>query len=200
MREDAGEGSVAVDVRATVQKAMASLPPSYRSLLEGVGALEYEVVDQPIGEAVDHFRRSAGLADLPRVERNRLADAYGVWIKDLGVVLIRGDHPRLLGLSPSAAEQFIARVVWHEVGHALSIARCSWQDRRKGRRLLELCPDGIAEDIRSANYGVPSYTHEVVAEVFALLMERRQRGQEGKPEWLDPEIYDLICRVTEWTG
>jgi hypothetical protein len=200
MREDPGEKSVAVDVRATVQKAMASLPPLYRPLLEGVGALEYEVVDQPIGEAVDHFRRSANLAALPRVERNRLADAYGVWIKDLGVVLIRGDHPRLLGLSPSAAEQFIARVVWHEVGHALSIARCSWQDRRNGRRLLELCPDGIAEDIRSANYGVPSYTHEVVAEVFALLMERRQRGQEGKPEWLDPEIYDLICRVTGWTG
>jgi len=77
--------------------------------------------------------------------------------------------------------------------------RCSWQDRRSGQRLLELCPDGIAEDVRSANYGVLSYTHELVAEIFALLMERRQRGQEGKPEWLDPEIYDLICRVTGWT-
>ncbi|HLH15424.1 MAG TPA: hypothetical protein VKV16_11585 [Solirubrobacteraceae bacterium] len=122
-----------------------------------------------------------------------------MWIRDLGVILIRGDHPGLRGLEPTALEQFIARVVWHEVGHALSIARCSWQDRRNGRRLLELCPDGIAEDIRAANYGVTSYTHEVVAEVFALLMERKQRGQGGKPEWLNPEIYDLICRVTGWT-
>lgn len=198
MREDGGE-SVAVDVRATVQKAMASLPAPYRQLLQGVGALQYEVVDQPIGEAVDDFRRSAGLPSLSTAEKNRLADAFGVWIKDLRVVLIRGDHPRLRGLAPTAVEQFIARVVWHEVGHALSIARCSWQDRRSGRRLLDLCPDGIAEDVRSANYGVSSYTHEVVAEVFALLMERRQRGQGGKPGWLDPEIYDLICRVTGWT-
>jgi hypothetical protein len=199
MREGAEEESVAIDVRATVQNAMASLPTSYRRLLEGVGAIEYEVVDRPIGEAVDHYRRSAGLPGLPQAEQKRLADAYGVWIKDLGVVLIRGDHPQLRGLAPAAVEQFISRVVWHEVGHALSVARCSWQDRRNGRRLLERCPDGIAEDIRSANYGVPSYTHEVVAEVFALLMERRQRGQGGKPGWLDPEIYDLICRVTGWT-
>jgi hypothetical protein len=200
MREGAREKSVAVDVSATVQKAMASLPAPHRGLLEGVGAVEYQVVDEPIGEAADHFRRSAGLSGLSRAERNRLADAYGVWIKDLSVILIRGDHPRLRGLSPAAVEQFIARVVWHEVGHALSIVRCSWQDRRSARRLLERCPAGIADDIRSANYGVPSYTHEVVAEGFALLMERRQRGQGGRPEWLDPGIYDLICRVTGWTG
>jgi hypothetical protein len=198
MRED-GRESVAVDVRATVQNAMASLPAPYRQLLRGVGALQYEVVDQPIGEAVDDFRRSAGLPGLATAEKTRLTDAFGVWIKDLHVVLIRGDHPRLRGLEPTAVEQFIARVVWHEVGHALSVARCSWQDRRNGRRLLDLCPDGIAEDVRSANYGVSSYTHEVVAEVFAFLMERRQRGQRGKPAWLDPEIYDLICRVTAWT-
>lgn len=198
MREGAEDESVVIDVRATVRNAMASLPASYSGLLKSVGAIEYEVVDRPIGEAVDHYRRSAGLPGLPRSEQRRLAAAYGVWIRELRVVLIRGDHPQLRGLEPSAVEQFICRVVWHEVGHALSIARCSWQDRRKGRRLLELCPDGISEDIRSANYGVPSYTHEVVAEVFALLMERKQRGQGGKPGWLDPEIYDLICRVTGW--
>jgi hypothetical protein len=203
MREAPEEGAVAVDVRATVERAMASLPAPYRSLLEragALGALEYAVVDQPIGEAVDHFRQSAGLEPLPGWERRRLADGFGVWIRDLSVILVRGDHPRLQGLESAAAEQFIARVVWHEVGHALSVARCSWQDTRRGRRLLELCPDGIAEDIRAAKYGVPSYTHEVVAEIFAILMERRQRGQGGRPEWLDPEIYDLICRVTGWTG
>jgi hypothetical protein len=59
-------------------------------------------------------------------------------------------------------------------------------------------PMALRRTVRSANYGVSSYTHEVVAEVFALLMERRQRGQGGKPAWLDPEIYDLICRVTGW--
>jgi hypothetical protein len=192
--------SISLDVAATVDKAIASLPDSLRRSLGSVRAAEYEVVHRPIGEAVDHYRRSAGLPGLPPAERARLASAYGVWISDLGVILIRGDHPTLGGLSSSAAEQFIARVVWHEAGHALSIAHCSWQDRRTGRHLLGLCPDGIAEDIRAAKYGVSSYTHEVVAEIFALLMERRQRGQEGRPPWLDREIYDLICRVTGWTG
>jgi len=61
MREGAKDGSMAVDVRATVQNAMASLPAPLRRLLESVGATRYEVVGQTIGEAVDHFRRSAGL-------------------------------------------------------------------------------------------------------------------------------------------
>jgi hypothetical protein len=195
---DAEESGVAVDVVATVDSAVASLPLELRQPLRLAGVAKYQVVNQPIGEAVDHFRLSAGLTGLPATEQSRLASAFGVWIQDLGVVLIRGDHPTLRGLSGPAAEEFIARVVWHEAGHALSIARCSWQDRRAGRRLLERCPDGIAEDIRAANYGVLSYTHEVVAEIFALLMERRQRGQKGRPSWLDPEIYDLIRRVTGW--
>src|ERR1700676_3660112 len=144
MQEGAGEESIAVDVRATVQNAIASLPASYRRLL-GVGAIEYEVVEGLLGQAVDHFRRSAGLPGLSRDEETRLTGAYGVWIKDLEVILIRGDHPQLRGLEPAAVEQFIARVVWHEVGHALSIARCSWQDRRNGRRLLDRCPPGIGE-------------------------------------------------------
>jgi hypothetical protein len=200
MPKGAREGPLAVSVAATVEKAIASLPDALRSSLGTARAAEYEVVARPIGEAVDHYRRSGGLPGLPPAEQARLENAHGVWISELGVVLIRGDHPVLCGLDASAAEQFIAHVVWHEAAHALSISNCSWQDRRDGRRLLELCPPGIAEDIRSANYGVSSYTHEVVAEVFALLMGRRQRGQEGRPPWLDQEIYDLICRVTGWTA
>jgi hypothetical protein len=199
MPEDMSE-PIAIDVSATVERAMAALPAEHRRVLEGVGATEYATVYEPIGDAVDHFRRSAGLPGLLRAEKHRLANAYGVWIKDLSVVLIRGDHPRLRGLSSDAADQFVARTVWHEVGHVLSMERCSRDDRRNGRRLLELCPDGVAEDIRSANYAVSSYTHEVVAEVFAILMERRQYDRGGKPQWLDPEIYDLICRVTGWMG
>jgi hypothetical protein len=197
---EAGSASVPIDVAATVDKAMASLSGALRASLGRVQAAEYEVVNRPIGEAVDHYKRSAGLDGVATAEKARLANAHGVWIREIGVILIRGDHPALRGLSARAAEQFVARVVWHEAAHALSIANCSWQDRRRGRRFLELCPDGIAEDIRSANYGVPSYTHEVVAEIFAILMERRQHGQEGRPAWLDREIYDLICRVTGWSG
>jgi hypothetical protein len=82
MREDISE-PITIDVSATVERAMAALPAEHRRVLEGVGATEYATVYEPIGDAVDHFRRSAGLPGLLRAEKHRLANAYGVWIKDL---------------------------------------------------------------------------------------------------------------------
>src|ERR1700739_29516 len=111
MNGDSREGPVALSVEATVEKAIGSLPAALRGSLGTARAAEYEVVYRPIGEAVDHYRRSAGLVGLSPVEQARLTDAYGVWISDIGVILIRGDHPNLRGLSPTAAEQFIAHVV-----------------------------------------------------------------------------------------
>jgi hypothetical protein len=95
-------------------------------------------------------------------------------------------------------ERFVARLAWHEWGHALSVTRCSSDDVSAGSRLLEKCPPGVREDIRSAGYLPRSYTHEVIAEMYALLMERRVRGKSGQPPWLDNEIYKLLQRVTEW--
>lgn len=194
------EGPVAVDVRATVERAMASLPTGQRRLLENIGADRWQVVNGAIGETVDEFRLSAGLAGLSGTAKRQLAEAYGAWIKELRLILIRGTHPGLRGLSPAAAEAFIAHVVWHEAAHALSVERCSREDIAAGKQLIELCPHGVAQDIRAANYRASSYTHEIVAEVFALLMERRQRGDGGRPAWLNANIYDVACRVTGWTG
>jgi hypothetical protein len=46
---------------------------------------------------------------------------------------------------------------------------------------------------------VGGYTHELVANVYALLMIRRWRNVLGRPEWLNEEIYNLVVRVTGWT-
>ncbi len=46
---------------------------------------------------------------------------------------------------------------------------------------------------------VRGYTHELVANVYALLMIRRWRNVLGRPEWLNEEIYKLVVRVTRWT-
>jgi hypothetical protein len=80
-----------------------------------------------------------------------------------------------------------------------SIARCSQEDIAAGPRLLDLAPDGIQEGIRRAGYRSSDYTHELVAETFALLMARRQRNASGKPPWLDDEIYSLLKRTTQWS-
>jgi hypothetical protein len=87
---------------------------------------------------------------------------------------------------------------WHEWGHALSIARCSDDDVRSGDRLLQLAPTTVAKVIRDAGYRHYEYTHELVANVYAALVERSQRKILGRPPWLHPEIYELVKRVTGW--
>jgi hypothetical protein len=93
----------------------------------------------------------------------------------------------------------LARTAWHEWRHALSVARCSRDDVAAGTRLLGLAPAGIREGIRRAGYGSTDYTHELVAEIYALLMARRQRKASGRPPWLSDEIYSLVKRVTGWS-
>lgn len=79
------------------------------------------------------------------------------------------------------------------------MARCSRDDVAAGTRLLGLAPAGIREGIRRAGYGSTDYTHELVAEIYALLMARRQRKASGRPPWLSDEIYSLVKRVTGWS-
>jgi hypothetical protein len=114
-------------------------------------------------------------------------------------VLINESHPKLDGLDANAREQFIAHLAWHEWAHALSVERCTDEEIAAGRELLELAPPGIHEVIRTAGYRSREYTHEVIAETYALLMARRLRGGLGRPPWLDDQIYSLLKRVTEWS-
>ena len=114
-------------------------------------------------------------------------------------MLVRLNHPHYEGLRRETVEQFLARVAWHEWGHALSLDRATDLDIEAGSNLLDLSPDAIERGIRSAGYGRKEFTHELVAETYALLMGRRQRGESGKPKWLAEEIWEMMKRVTEWT-
>ncbi len=95
-------------------------------------------------------------------------------------------------------EYALARIAWHEWGHALGIVRATPDDVAVGQKLLALLPPGIAETIRSAGYLRREYTHEIVAEIFAMLMIRRRQGVTGKPPWLSEEVYELVRRVVGW--
>ncbi|HEV3035047.1 MAG TPA: hypothetical protein VGX72_09675 [Solirubrobacteraceae bacterium] len=142
--------------------------------------------------------RSAGQSGLPPAIRAKLEGALGAWVPGLDVLLINAGHAAVVGLDTQAYEAFVAHIAWHEWGHALSLARCSPEDVAAGDRLLALAPEGISEGIRSAGYGAKNYTHEVVAETYALMMARRVRGHRDKPTWLDDKIYNLLKRVTGW--
>jgi hypothetical protein len=64
---------------------------------------------------------------------------------------------------------------------------------------VQLAPEGVREVVRGARYRRGEYTHELVAEIYALLRSRRRRGQTGQPAWLNDEIYELVRRVTGWS-
>jgi hypothetical protein len=93
----------------------------------------------------------------------------------------------------------LARIAWHEWAHALSVVRATSDDVAAGERLLALAPLGVANVIRRGGYRRSQYTHELVAETYALLMSRRRRGQRGQPARLADEIFDLVRRVSGWS-
>lgn len=142
----------AADAAGIVQWAWDNLPTAHRSLLESIGASQWQVVGQPLGEVTDAFLRSAGLPGLAHSAQATGNRALAVWVKALRIVLINESHPKLVGLEDAAREQFIAYLAWHEWGHALSMERCSSDDLAAGARLLALAPPGVRKVIRTAGY------------------------------------------------
>jgi len=52
--------------------------------------------------------------------------------------------------------------------------------------------------VRDSGYRRREYTHEIVAEIYSILMMRRQLGEIGRPPWLDEEVHGLVRRVAGW--
>lgn len=181
-----------------VELAWADLPAEHRLLLESIGAAQWRVVDQGLADAVDDLLRSAGHSPMTSDDRLGLADAVGVWVEELRLVLVDAGHPALSDVDDQTFEMMLARIAWHEWGHALSIVRAEPEDVADGERLLGLAPPGVSERIRRAGYRRSQFTHELVAETYALLMSRRRRGETGQPPWLADDVYQLMRRVSAW--
>ncbi len=180
--------------------AWRDLPAYDRELLQSIGASQWQVTTQALGQAVDDLLRSAGHA--VGLGDRAVADldiAAGAWISQLRLVVINAAHPALADLDDRRYEAMLARVAWHEWAHALAVVRATRDDIADGERLLELAPAGVRAFVRRGGYRRGDYTHELVAEIYALLMSRRRRGQTGQPVWLDYEIYELVRRVTGWS-
>lgn len=162
-----------------LQLAWADLPPRHRELLEAIGAEGWDATARPLGTYADELLRSAGYPglDLPsRLGRDR---ARGLWVPELRIVLVNAVHSDYKGLDRPSRENALARVAWHEWGHALSLHGATREDVAAGQMLLDSLPSELADTIRLAGYLRREYTHEVVAEVYALLMVRRRKGVTG---------------------
>ena len=188
-------GDEATDI---VRKAWRELPRGDRHLLEGISADQWQVCGRALGTYADELLRSAGLGSLPGSEIARANAALALWVPDLRVVLINESHPAFDGLDGSAFAYDLSRVAWHEWGHALSLDRAGEGDIAAGEHYVELLPKALARLVREAGYRRREYTHEVVAEIYAMLMTRRRQGKTGRPPWLHPEVYELVRRVAGW--
>lgn len=187
------------DPNRVVTLAWKDLPADQRALLESIGASRCEVTSGSIGQLVDDLLISAGKRKLPPARRRELDEALGTWIPQLRLVVINASHSAFAGLDDASYEESLARVAWHEWGHALSLDRADEEDMRRGGELLSMAPKGISEVVREGNYRATEITHELIAEVYALLMARRRRGVGGKPPWLETDLWRIVQRTTGWT-
>lgn len=186
--------------RRVVDEAWRELPPPARSLLESIRAKAFEVTDRPLGRYASELRRSGGLDPLSPADQERADQAVGLWLPEPRLMLINLGHPSLRHLDATTLRYALARIAWHEWAHALSIHRATADDVGSGERLLGGVPRGLAENIRSSGYLRREYTHEIVAEVYAMLLLRRNFHDEtDKPPWVSDEVYELVMRVTGWS-
>lgn len=127
----------------------------------------------PLSPGAEPIRRARGLS---RLASRPLAPGRGA----------------LRGLDATRIEVMLVRTAWHEWGHALSLARAIPEDVAAGSRYLDDAPPGVADIIRLGGYRRGEFTHEVVAETYALLMARRRRAETGEPRWLQlvPPVVD----------
>ncbi|MBK5219203.1 MAG: hypothetical protein JJE35_05385 [Thermoleophilia bacterium] len=186
------------DANDIVREAWRELPRGDRDLLKEISADQWQVCGRALGTYTDELLRSAGLGSLPGSEIARANAALALWVPDLRVVLINESHPAFDGLDGPTLAYDLSRVAWHEWGHALSLDRAGEGDVAAGEHYVELLPKALARLVRQAGYRHREYTHEVVAEIYAMLMTRRRQGKTGRPPWLHPEVYELVRRVTGW--
>ncbi len=183
-----------------VQQAWRELPRDDRDLLEAIGANQWQLCERPLGVVADEMLRSADCGSLPPCEIARANKAVALWVADLRVVLINESHAAFGGgLNGPSVVYNLSRVVWHEWGHALSLDRAEHGDIAAGKGYLGMLPEGFAKLVREAGYRPNEYTHEIVAEVYSMLIGRRRVGQTERPPWLPEEVYELVRRVVGWT-
>lgn len=181
-----------------VLQAWRELPRGDRDLLKEISADQWQVCGRALGTYTDELLRSAGLGSLSGSEIARANAALALWVPNLRVVLINESHPAFDGLDDTTLAYDLSRVAWHEWGHALSLDRAGEGDIAAGEHYVELLPKALARLVRQAGYRRREYTHEVVAEIYAMLMTRRRQGKTGRPPWLHPEVYELVRRVAGW--
>jgi len=187
-----------VEAEEIVRRAWEELPQGDRDLLQEIGADKWRICRRALGTYADELLRSTGCGSLSAAKIAWVNDAIGLWVPELRVVLINESHPSFDGLDRATLIYDLSWAAWHEWGHALSCDHIGEEDIAAGRYYVGLLPKAFVRRIRHGGYRRREYTHEVIAEIYAMLMARRRKGNTGRPSWLHPEVYELVRRAVGW--
>jgi hypothetical protein len=172
------------------------LPREHQNLLAQIGTQEGVIEDWPDG--VQNLYRS--IREAPSSEA-ALAHAAAVWLDGLRTVAFNAPlmHATTAGLTDAVRKQLVAYIAWHEYGHALSLTRSTYEQRKGGVWLLGLLTDGMRASIAyPGGYDRLQVFDEVIATVYTLLISRIRTDGYGVPEFLHPEIAHAFKEVIPW--
>lgn len=136
----------------------------------------------------------------PAPTREQLDRAAAVWLQERRTVAFNASliDALVAGLEQATQRVLVHYVAWHEYGHALSLMRATAAQRADGHRLSGLLTAGLREAVSPADYRRSQVFDEIVATLYALMVDRIREHGYGPPEFLHPELFAAFQEVIPW--
>ena len=184
-----------MDLLAEVRRAREELPRSHRVLLDQFSVQETVVQDWPEGVA-DLYRT---LGERPP-GAEQLTDAAAVWLQGHRTAAFNAPALRATtaGLDESSARYLIQSIAWHEYGHALSLTLATDELRASGPALLKLLTKPLQEAIGADSYARSQIFDEIVATIYALMIDRIRTDGYVAPNFIHPQVFAAFQEVIPW--
>jgi hypothetical protein len=178
-----------------IRKARRSLPVAHRALLDQLNVQETAIVDWP-GGVIDLYRTLRERSP----SRAQLEKAAAVWLHEQRTAAFNAPllEVAMSGLDTTSRRRLVESIAWHEYGHALSFMRSTAELRIDGARLLELLPDGLRYAVGSADYRASQIFDEIVATLYAVMIDRIRQHGYGPPKFLHPDLFAAFQEVIPW--
>lgn len=178
-----------------IREARRALPAQHAKLLEQLNVQEDLVTDWP-GRVLDLYRT---LGETPPAAA-AVSRVAAVWLDARSTIAFNAPYlaAAAAGLDPSSRYRMVAAIAWHEYGHALSLARASREHRALGPELVELLPGPLRKVVAEDEYRRAQLFDEVVATIYALMVDRIRDHGYRAPEFLHPRVFATFQEVIPW--
>jgi hypothetical protein len=179
-----------------IRAARAALPAEHRELLDQLGVQETAIDDWPDG-LIDLY---ATLRE-PTPTPQELDGAAATWLNGLRTVAFNAAAVLHVArdLDEPSRRTIVARIAWHEYGHALSLTRATREHRERGPELLALLPEGLRETIDyPGRYRTSQVFDEIVATIYSVIVGRVRSDGYFRPTYLHADVFAAFQEVIPW--